>query len=315
MTAANFALGTMYFGTRVDEKTSFELLDRFVDAGGRLIDTADAYTFWASPTGTGGQSEELIGRWLAARPGMRDRVLLSTKVGAEPMGPVEDWPGNRQGLSAAAVKTAFEGSARRLGTDFVDLYWAHMEDRSVELAETAGALAELVAAGQVGRLGCSNHPVWRVERARRIARDHGWAEYTALQLRHSYLRPRPGAPVPDQGHRFGWVSEEVLDYVHSEGLELWAYTALLNGAYVRPDRTLAEAYEHVGNDRRRAALDQVAGELGATRNQVVLAWLTGGTPAITPIVGVSNVDQLTEAIAAADVVLSAEQRRRLDEAA
>lgn len=316
MTAPNFALGTMYFGTRVDERTSFDLLDRFVDAGGRLIDTADAYAFWAHPGGTGGQSEELIGRWLAARPGMRDRVLLSTKAGAEPMGPVEDWPGNRQGLSASAIKAAFEGSARRLGTECIDLYWAHMEDRSVDLAETAGALAELVAAGQVKRLGCSNHPVWRVERARQIARGHGWAEYTALQLRHSYLRPRPAAPVPDQGHRFGWVTDEVLDYVHSDpSLELWAYTALLNGAYVRADRTLAEAYEHVGNDRRRAALDQVAGELGVTRNQVVLAWLTGGTPAITPIVGVSNAGQLAEAVAAADVVLSDEQRRRLDEAA
>jgi aryl-alcohol dehydrogenase-like predicted oxidoreductase len=314
VTEVNLALGTMNFGTRVADPEAFALLDRFVDAGGTLIDTADCYAFWADPSGRGGQSEALIGRWLARRPGMRDRVVLSTKAGAEPTGPGE-WPANRQGLTAPAIKAAAEGSLRRLGTDRIDLYWAHMEDRSADLEETAGAFADLVAAGTAARLGCSNHPLWRVERARRIARDHGWAAYTALQLRHSYLRPRPGAPVPDQGHRFGWVTDETLDYVRSDpSMSLWAYTALLNGAYTRPDREPAEAYRHIGNDRRLAALRRVAGDLGVSPNQVVLAWLTGGEPAITPIVGVGSPEQLDEALAGARLRLSGEHRRLLDEA-
>ena len=314
MTELNLALGTMYFGTRLDDQTSFSLLDRFVSAGGKMIDTADCYTFWDDPSGYGGQSEEVIGRWLAARPGVRDQVYISTKGGAEPMTEAGEWPGNRQGLSGPAIEAALEGSLRRLGTGHVDLYWTHMEDRSVPLEETARALGRMVESGRVRRLGCSNHPIWRVERARGIARANGWAEYTALQLRHSYFKPRPDAPVPDQSHRFGWVTDEVLDYVHSEPeLDLWAYTTLLNGAYVREDRSLADAYHHVGTERRLAALAKVAQDLGVTRNQVVLAWLTGGTPAVTPIVGVSTIEQLDEAVAGVRLVLPDGHRRLLDE--
>ncbi|MEU1786339.1 aldo/keto reductase [Streptomyces sparsogenes] len=315
MSDVKFALGTMGFGTKVDPTTSSTLLDRFADAGGTLVDTANCYAFWSDPSGRGGHSEEVIGRWLARRPGRRDQMYLSTKAGAQPVGP-GDWPANREGLSAPRIKAAVEGSLRRLGTDRIDLYWAHMEDRTVPLEETAEAFGALAAEGVVGRLGCSNHPVWRVERARQAARDHGWAGYTALQLRHSYLQPRPGAPVPDQSHRFGWVTDEVIDYVDSEpGLSLWAYTALLNGSYGRPDRPLPDAYDHPGTSRRLAVLDTVAGDLGVSRNQVVLAWLIGGQPAITPIVGVSDEQQLDEALAGARLRLPDEHRRLLDETA
>src|SRR5690606_12395517 len=135
--------------------------------------------------------------------------------------------------------------------------------------------------------GVSNHPAWRVERARRIAAERGWTPYTALQLGYSYVQPRPLAPVDGQDHPFGVAGPETLDYVRSEpGLWLWAYSPLLRGAYARPDRPFAEAYDHPGTTRRLAALGAVAEETGATRNQVVLAWLAGGDPPITPIVGV-----------------------------
>ncbi|MEV4757907.1 aldo/keto reductase [Micromonospora sp. NPDC049559] len=311
----NLALGAMRFGSQVPERTAFELLDRYVDAGGTLIDTANCYAFWADPDGAGGHSERVIGEWLARRPGLRDRVRLSTKLGAQPVGP-GTWPDNREGLSAQAIKTAVEGSLQRLRTDRLDLLWTHMEDRSVPLEETGQALAELVTSGAVDRLGASNHALWRVERARGVARTNGWPGYTALQLRHSYVSPRPGAPVPDQSHRFGWVTDDVLDYVSSDGeLVLWAYTPLLNGAYTRDDRPLPEAYDHPGTARRLAMLAEVADELGVTRNQVVLAWLTGGVPAVTPIVGVSGVAQLEEALAGAALVLPEALRARLDAAA
>lgn len=311
MSERELVLGAMYFGTRVDETTSMALLDRFADRGGRWIDTANCYAFWADPSGSGGQSETVIGRWLAARPGRRDRVQISTKVRHQPTVPGR-WPESAEGLSAPVIRDAVRKSLSRLGTDRIDLYWAHAEDRTVPLAETVQAFGELVSEGLVARLGASNHAAWRVERARQHARERGAAAYTALQLRHSYVHPRPGAPLPDDGHQL--VSPEILDYVRSErDLVLWAYTPLINGAYVRSDRPLPEVYEHPGTVRRLAVLDEVAGETGATRNQVVLAWLLGGDPAITPIVGVSTLEQLDEALAARDLELTGDQRRRMDD--
>jgi aryl-alcohol dehydrogenase-like predicted oxidoreductase len=310
MDQVNLVLGAMFFGTRQDERTSFALLDRFVDAGGAMIDTANCYCFWEGPSGWGGASERVIGAWLAARPGMRDRVLLSTKVGAEPTVPGQ-WPRHREGLSAAVVKAQSRASLERLNTDRIDVYWTHMEDRSVPLAETVGALAELVEAGVVARLGASNHPAWRVEQARQIARAKGWTEYTALQLHHTYVSTRPGIRR-DPNHRFGVATDETLDYVETERLSLWAYGTLLNGGYTRADRPLPDTYEHPGTARRLAVLAEVADEIGVSRNQVVLAWLAGGVPAVTPIVGISTPQQLDEAFAGVSLRLSDEQRARLD---
>jgi aryl-alcohol dehydrogenase-like predicted oxidoreductase len=309
MTDLNLALGAMNFGTRVDEATSFALLDRFVDAGGSIVDTADCYAFWSDPSGVGGQSESVIGRWLTQRPSRRESVFLSTKTGAEPV------PGSdrRQGLAADRVRAGIEASLRRLGTDRVDLYWAHLEDRDVPLAEVVKTFAELADDGRAIRLGLSNHPVWRVERARRIAAGSQSSPFSAMQLSYSYVQPRPLAPVEGQEHRFGMATVEALDYVVANpDMWMWAYSPLLRGSYARPDRPFAEAYDHPGTSRRLAVLGEVAEEIGATRNQVVLAWLTGGQPPITPVVGVSTAEQLDEAMAGASIVLTDEQRRRLD---
>ncbi|WP_405665321.1 aldo/keto reductase [Streptomyces sp. NBC_01166] len=309
----NLILGAMLFGTAQDERRSFELLDHFVDAGGVWIDTADCYAFWADPAGFGGHSETLLGRWMARRPGVRDRVRISTKVGCEPT-VAGRFPETAEGLSAKAVKSAFEAGLRRLGTDHVDLYWAHMPDPSTPLEETVAAFDELVSAGSVDRLGCSNYPVWQVARARQIARDQGRAGFTAVQQQYSYLQPRPGTR-PTVSHRFGMVTDEVLHYVeHQPDLELWAYTPLLSGGYTREDKPLPAEYDHPGTVRRLAALDETAAETGTNRNRVVLAWLTGGSPAAMPIVGVSTVEQLDEALAGVSLELTAEQRERLDSA-
>jgi aryl-alcohol dehydrogenase-like predicted oxidoreductase len=310
----HLALGAMLFGTVLDERRSFEVLDRFVDAGGVWVDTANCYAFWEDPTGFGGRSEELLGRWLAARPGVRDRIRISTKVGCEPT-EAGRFPESAEGLSAGVVKNGIEGSLRRLGTDHVELYWAHMPDPATPLEETVAAFDELVSAGVVGRLGCSNYPVWQVERARQVARSNGWAGFTAVQQHHTYLRPRPGTR-PTVAHRFGVVTDEVIHYLeHHPDLALWAYTPLLSGRYSRPDKPLAAEYDHPGTTRRLAVLDEIAAETGANRNRIVLAWLTGGAPAATPIVGVSTVEQLDDAIAGVSLELTAEQRERLDSAA
>ncbi|WP_329957563.1 aldo/keto reductase [Nocardioides anomalus] len=225
-------LGTMYFGTRTDEATSFAVLDRYVAAGGRILDTANCYAFWASGTGHGGQSETVLGRWLAANPGVREELTVATKVGVEPVD-----GGGVEGLSADVIGRECRRSLERLGVDRVDLYWAHGEDRSVPLAETVAAFGELVEEGLVGRLGVSNHPTWRVEQARALAAASGVAAYTALQLTTSYVGPRPGAPVPGKDHRFGFVSDETVDYLETHpDLELWVYSPLVQGSYDRADR-------------------------------------------------------------------------------
>jgi aryl-alcohol dehydrogenase-like predicted oxidoreductase len=305
-------LGTRDFGTKVDEWTSMALLDRFVECGGTWIDTANVYWFPADPGGVGGQSERVIGRWLSARPGMRDRVLLSTKMRQYPLVPGR-WPETAEGLSTSAIRNAIRSSLERLHTDYVDLYWAHAEDRSVPLEETVAAFGELADQALVRRLGASNHALWAVERARRIASEIGVMGYTAVQLRHSYVQPRPDARLPQPGHRL--VSPDVLDYVRTEKLDFWAYTPLIEGGYTRPDRPLPEAYDHPGTARRLEMLARVADELGVTRNQVVLAWLQGGDPTVWPIVGVSTLAQLDEAMGADDLKLPDEHRQVLDEPA
>jgi aryl-alcohol dehydrogenase-like predicted oxidoreductase len=307
---ADIVLGAMEFGTRIGERDSFAILDRFVERGGRWIDTANNYCFWQHPSGVGGQSEELIGRWLRARPNFTD-VRISTKMGAQPIDPPRGTEAP-EGLGRATVRAAIEQSLRRLGTERVDLYWAHIEDRTVPLDETVEAFGELAAGGVVGRIGASNHSAWRVERARGIAAGQGLPGWTALQLRHSYVQPRPGAALASRSHRL--VSPETLDYVRDDpALDLWAYSTLLSGGYVRADRAFEEAYDHPGTVRRLAVLAEVAAELGFTRNQVVLAWLLGGDPGVSPIVGATTVERVDEML---DVVrLDDALRARLDAAA
>ncbi|NUR70407.1 MAG: aldo/keto reductase [Hamadaea sp.] len=303
--ARHLVLGAMMFGTTVDEQTSFALLDRFVERGGVWIDTADCYAFWASESGHGGDSERVLGRWLAARPGVRDRVRIATKLGAEPLSP-GSWPEGRQGLSPAAVKTAFAGSLDRLGIDRVDLLWLHQEDRSVSIEDTVGALAELPA----DRFGVSNHPAWLVERGRAYARTIGAKPFDALQLNATYLRPRPGTLPPGVSHRFGVLSDEQADYAASHGMDVWAYTPLLSGAYDNPEKEIPSVYDHPGNSLRLRVLDEVAGEVGAARGQVVLAWLLGR--GLTPMLGGSKLYQLDSAFDGVSLELSASQLARLD---
>lgn len=294
-------LGTMYFGTRTDEATAFAMLDRYVAAGGRALDTANCYSFWSSATGHGGQSEAVIGRWLAANPGLREELVVATKVGVEPVD-----GGGVEGLSASVIARESARSRERLGVDAIDLYWAHGEDRSVPLEETVAAFGALVAQGAVRRLGVSNHPTWRVEQARATAAAQGVAAYTALQLTTSYVEPRPGAQVPGKDHRFGFVSDETVDYLqtHPE-LELWVYSPLVQGSYDRADRPFPAAYDHPGTTARLAALERVAQSRGVPRSQVVLAWLTAR--GWHPIVGVSTLEQLDSALASAHLALTPEE--------
>lgn len=158
------ALGAMLFGSLTDEKTSFAVLDRYVEAGGNFIDTSDNYAFWTDDS-QGGQSETLLGRWRRSR-GIGDEIVIATKLGARPLAPGTGYIDNPEGLSAKVIREAAERSRERLGVDKIDLLYAHIEDRTVDPRETVEGFGELVAEGSVGLLGVSNHAIWRVERAR-----------------------------------------------------------------------------------------------------------------------------------------------------
>ncbi|MCD7443403.1 aldo/keto reductase [Streptomyces lincolnensis] len=307
------ALGAMLFGSRTDEKTSFAVLDRYVEAGGTFIDTSDNYAFWEDG-GQGGQSEELLGRWRRSR-GVGDEIVIATKLGARPLAPGTSYTDNAEGLSAKVIRESAERSRERLGVDRLDLLYAHIEDRGVPLRETVEGFAELVAEGTVGLLGASNHAAWRVERARALAAAEGLPGYEVLQYAHSHLRPRTDIPddlFPDGS--LGHAGADLLGYLREEpGLTLVAYSPLLKGAYTHPDRLPAD-FDHPGTPARLKVLREVAEETGATVNQVVLAWQLGADLPIVPLVGASSVAQLDESLAAVDLELTPDQRERLDAA-
>lgn len=308
---SRLCLGAMALGSVQDEATSFAILDRFVELGGNFVDTANCYMFWV-PGGTGDESELLLGRWLASRGG-REELVIATKAGRRPTVPGGGLEASEP-LSRERIVRALEESLERLGTDHVDLFWSHRDDRETPLESTVAGFDEAVRAGKARMVGASNHTAWRVERARALAERGGAAAYTAMQNRYSYVQPRPGAVLPEGGHVHAAATD--LDYVaDTPGMALLAYSSLLSGAYVNPAKPLGEHYAHPGTRARLEVLDEVAAECGASRNQVVLAWLVGHEAPVVPLVGVSSVAQLEEVCAGVELELDPDQWRRLSEAA
>lgn len=305
-------LGTMHFGTRLPQAKSREILDAYLDLGGLWIDTANCYAFWGSETGLGGQSETVIGQWLTDR-GVRDRVRISTKVGAEPTRP-HSFPGSVEGLGKDIVHRAVRDSLERLQTEHVDIYWAHMEDRTLTIPDVVATFNDLVAQGLTARIGLSNHPAWYAAAANVYAQHQDAAQFSALQLRESYLHPRPDVAVAGEDHPHGMMTAESKDLAGRCGLELWAYTPLLTGAYEHPERALPEAYEHPGTHSRLAVLRKWSRRLVMKPSQIVLALLNAQRPAITPIVGVSSIAQLSEAVRATRFTLPEEAVKELNAA-
>lgn len=320
------ALGAMPMGSLVDEETSVALLDRYLADGGSFVDTADCYAWWWAHGTDGGQSEELLGRWFAAR-GNRDDVFLATKGSGTLTDPGEAWPSpdvepdwevaRRRfvGASAPVLRRSLEASLRRLGTDRVDLYHVHVDDMATPLEETLEALAGFVAEGKIRYYGWSNVHTWRLERIRGLCERHGWPTPVAVQQEHSYLQRRPGL---DHG---SIVDEEQLHYLrHHPDLTLVAYSPVLKGVYDRPpgERERQWSYAPYAGEhsaRRLAAADAVAHELGVPATRVVLAWLLSRRePAVIPLIGTSRLDRYAEQVAALDLMLTAEQLRTLDEA-
>ncbi|MEV7281813.1 aldo/keto reductase [Streptomyces sp. NPDC093111] len=295
------ALGGNVFGWSADEAQSFAVLDAYTAAGGNFVDTADVYSAWAEGH-EGGESETVIGRWLASR-GKRADVLVATKAGAHP---------RFKGLGAATIKGAVEESLRRLGTDYIDLFYTHFDDESVPVEEIVTALDQLVKDGKVRAVAASNISPERLRASLDFAEAEGLARYVALQPHYNLVSRET-------------YEGALLETAERAGLAAVPYFGLasgfLTGKY-RPGTTVASvraegAAKHLETERGQkvlAALDAVAEAHDAEPATVALAWLASRPTVVAPIASARTVEQLPALVAVADLELTPAELAVLDEA-
>ncbi len=298
---APWALGGNVFGWNVDDATGFRILDAFVDAGFNLIDSADVYSRWI-PGHVGGESEALLGRWLALGGGRREKVIIATKLGM-------DMPDGK-GLSAKYMKVAVERSLTRLQTDYIDLYQSHRDDEETPLEETLAAYGELIKAGKVRAIGASNYTAPRLAEALKVSADKGLPRYETLQPHYNlYDRTEFEAELA------GLCKREHLGVIPYFGLA----AGFLTGKY-RTDKDLegrprAYAVKNLMNPRGfriLAAMDKLGARIGATPAQIALAWLRA--KGCVPIASATNLEQFQDLAKSAAVTLDAQAVAELDAA-
>jgi aryl-alcohol dehydrogenase-like predicted oxidoreductase len=296
----------MHFGGPTDEKTSIQILDAFVDAGGTFIDTADVYN--------AGESEAIVGRWLRGRN--RDDLVIATKV----RGKMGDGP-NDEGLGRKHILSAVEASLRRLDTDHIDLYYTHVYDDATPLEETLSTLDILVRSGKVRYLGASNVPGWHLQKAVDLSARNGWAGYDALQPLYNLL-----------DRETEW---ELIPVCRNEGLGVMPWSPLragwLSGRFKRgmpappadtriaaaADAGYLEKWDNYATERTWRILDEVhavAAETGKTVAQVAVRWLLQAPGVTAPIIGPRTLAHHTDNLGAIGWELTADQLARLDTA-
>ena len=303
---AALCLGGNTFGWTTDQAASETVLDAYIEAGGNFIDTADVYSRWA-PGNKGGESETVLGKWMAARKN-RGAVLMATKV----MGPMGPGP-NDTGLSRQHIMAGVEDSLRRLQTDYIDLYQAHWDDRDTPLEETLRAFDDLVSQGKVRYIGCSNYHAWRLTRALWESDKRGYVRYECLQPKYNLV-------FRDEYER------ELEPLCREQGVGVIPYSSLgsgfLSGKY-RPGAALPSTARAAGvqkgymNDRGfavLAAIDKAAGKVGATAAQVALSWLAHRPGITAPIASATSVTQLKELLGGIELRLEEETTAELDRA-
>ena len=292
ITVAPLCLGGNVFGWTADQKMSFTLLDAYVAAGFSFVDTADVYSVWV-PGHEGGESESVIGNWLASR-GARDKLVIATKVGM--------WP-KMPGLKAANIVAACEGSLKRLQTDYIDLYQSHRDELDTPQAETLEAFARLVKAGKVRAIGASNFEAERLKSAEAIAKEGGFPRYDTLQPLYNLVeRDFEKALQP-------LCVEEEIGVIPFYSLA----AGFLSGKYRTLSDTEGKAragrVRHYLNDENLALLDRlekVAKARGAAMAEVAIAWLRDRPCVVAPIASATNLDQLHSLIRGATLKLSAD---------
>jgi hypothetical protein len=296
-------LGGNVFGWTASGEEAFRILDRFVDAGGTMIDTADVYSAWV-PGHRGGESEALIGAWLQRR-GSRGDVQIATKVGMlhrHGGGKLEGW----------RIAKAAEASLKRLGVETIDLYYAHRDDPETPVGETLEAFDRLVGEGKVRSLGASNFTAERLAEALAASARDGLARYEVVQPEYHLLA------------RAGFESE-LQPLCLAEEIAVLPYYGLASGYLTGKYRSEADYGQSVRGDRMAkyvegrgpavlAALDEVAAETGATPAQIALAWLAAQPAVAAPIASARTAEQVEELIGSMTLELAPAQLQRLDEA-
>ena len=295
-------LGGNVFGWTACGEEAFRILDRFIDSGGTMIDTADVYSAWA-PGHQGGESETLIGEWLKRR-GSREGVLIATKVGMlhrHGGGKLEPW----------RIEKAAEASLRRLGVETIDLYYAHRDDPDTPMEEVIGAFDRLVRAGKVKALGASNFTADRLGRALSLAAEMGMSRYEVLQNEYHLLER-------------GKLEGELQRLCLAEDIAVLPFYGLASGYLTGKYRSEADYGKSIRGDRMAkylegrgpavlSVLDEITAETGATQGQIALAWVAAKPAVAAPIASARTLDQLEELIGAMGLQLSPAQVARLDE--
>jgi aryl-alcohol dehydrogenase-like predicted oxidoreductase len=301
---APLVFGGNVFGWTIDEPTSFRLLDAFVDAGLNAIDTADVYSRWV-PGNQGGESEAIIGNWLRANPGKREKVLILTKVGSD-MG-----QGHRD-LSAKWIAKAVEDSLRRLNTDVIDLYQSHWPDPNTPHEETLRAYEALMKAGKVRAIGTSNYDAALLAESLKVAKEKGLPRYETLQPQYNLY---------DRSDFDG----SLRDLAMREGIGVITYFSLasgfLSGKY-RSKEDLSksqrgsrvEKYLDARGMKILAALDEVSARSSATPAEVALAWVIAREGVTAPIASATSLEQLASLVNSVRLTLSAQDIAALDAA-
>lgn len=297
-------LGGNVFGWTVDERTSFSILDAWLDAGFNFVDTADVYSRWA-PGHSGGESETVIGKWLKAS-GKRDRLVLATKCGMNNADHQAD-------LKPATIRRAVEDSLRRLQTDCIDLYQAHRDDEATPLEETLEAFAALIQEGKVRAIGASNYSAPRLKQALETSERLGLPRYESLQ------------PLYNLYDRAVFESE-LEPLCREQGIGVISFYALaagfLTGKYRKPadagksarGENTVKKYLNERGLRILAALDTVAARTRSQPGQVAVAWLLTRPGVTAPIASVSSLAQLAELESALRIEVSGQDIALLDQA-
>lgn len=293
------ALGANTLGWTADEGTSFAILDAFVEAGGNLIDTADNYSIWAEGN-VGGESEIIIGRWLASRD-LRDDVLIATKVSRHP---------DFLGLGRASISGGVEESLRRLGVDRIDVYYAHYDDPATPVEESAATFHELQQQGKIGHVGLSNYTAKRLEEWISVARAHGWELPVAFQPHYNLVHRQP-------------YERELAPIVQAAQIGVVPYfglaSGLLSGKYGSAEevnrsdrRVFTEKYSSPESFAVVDVLHEIAREQNVAVPTVALAWLRDAPGVVAPLASVRTADQLPALTAIGRFSLDADSRARLD---
>ena len=299
----------------MSESESFKVLDHFYESGGNFLDTANCYAWWIGKgEHIGDESENVIGKWMKQRKNRSD-IFLATKVGGRLKDPYNirgadgepEWHrvrGEYEGLSAKVIRKGVEDSLKRLGTDYIDLYYTHVYDVNTPLEETLHALNALVREGKIRYTGCSNIPTDEIKRSNDICKDNDWATYAAMQQEYSYLHPMPGADTGITYHG----DDEMFDCAVSSGMAFLAYSPILKGIYADKVKRANYYNWHLYNDEKNIKklelVEKLALELGITGNQLVLAWMLRLEQNIIPIIGFSRHEQYLEDIKALEIEFS-----------